>query len=261
MSISSAYPDILLNGAPADATQVMADFYQIQNDVNANAAANGANSDITSLTGLSTPLGIAYGGTSGATAAAARAALAVLGVAANLSDVANAPTALANLGAAALAGATFTGGVTGTTLNLSGLLTSGAGMNLTGTLAVTGGGSFTVSPTAPTPSTNDSTTKVATTAFVNPASSLSGNGYQKLASGLIIQWGTAVISTAYPGSTITFPLAFPSTCYSVVIVATSNGGSPGNVYAAINQSTISTSGFKATSNIATPGICYVAIGN
>lgn len=63
MTISPSYPDLLQNGNPADATQVMANFYQIQNDVNANAAANGANSDITSLLGLTTPLGPSFGGT------------------------------------------------------------------------------------------------------------------------------------------------------------------------------------------------------
>lgn len=75
MTISPSYPDILQNGTIADATQVMADFYQIQNDVNANAAANGANSDITSLTGLTTPLGVLYGGTGSSTAAGARTGL------------------------------------------------------------------------------------------------------------------------------------------------------------------------------------------
>lgn len=40
-----------------------------------------------------------------------------------------------------------------------------AGMSLTGTLNVTGGGSFTVSPTAPTPTVGDSSNKVATTGF------------------------------------------------------------------------------------------------
>ena len=63
MTISNAYPNILQNGATADATQVMADFYQIQNDVNANAANAGANTNITSLTGLTTPLAAIYGGT------------------------------------------------------------------------------------------------------------------------------------------------------------------------------------------------------
>lgn len=42
---------------------------------NLGVAASGANSDITSLTGLTTPLSIAQGGTAGATAAAARLAL------------------------------------------------------------------------------------------------------------------------------------------------------------------------------------------
>lgn len=44
------------------------------------AAASGANSDITSLTGLTTPLAVARGGTGGATATAARTALGALGL-------------------------------------------------------------------------------------------------------------------------------------------------------------------------------------
>ena len=46
-----------------------------------SAAASGANSDITSLTGLTTPLSVAQGGTASATAADARTALAVPGTA------------------------------------------------------------------------------------------------------------------------------------------------------------------------------------
>jgi hypothetical protein len=59
---------------------------------------------------------------------------------------------------------------------------------------------------------------VATTDAVNvgqfPAS-LVANGYQKLASGLIIQWGagTAVASAT---STVTFPITFPNACLNVV---------------------------------------------
>lgn len=134
MTISSAYPDILTNGTPADATQVMADFYQIQNDVNANAAHNGANSDITSLTGLTTPLGTAYGGTGGTSLSGA-----------GIVTVAGSPTA----GNAA----TFTG--TGTAVQDSGFapapLVSPA---------------FTGTPTAPTAAAGTNTTQIATTAFV-----------------------------------------------------------------------------------------------
>ena len=69
---------------------------------------------------------------------------------------------------------------------------------------------------AATPTVNDSTTKVATTAFANPASLLSANGYVKLPSGVIIQWGTmsgtGVHGTSY---SFTFPLAFPTACQSI----------------------------------------------
>lgn len=63
MTISTPYPYTLQNGTTADATQVMANFNQIQNDVNANAANNGANNNITSLTGLTTPIAPGSGGT------------------------------------------------------------------------------------------------------------------------------------------------------------------------------------------------------
>lgn len=148
MTISPAYPNLLQNGTAADATQVMADFYQIQNDVNANAAANGANSDITSLTGLTTPLGIAYGGTGSASAAAA----------------------LMTLGAAPLASPTFTG--------LVNVPTPAAGNN--STLAATtafvatsfaplASPALTGVPTAPTAGLGTNTTQLATTAFIAAA--------------------------------------------------------------------------------------------
>lgn len=72
MSIIPTLPVILQNGTVADADQVMADFNAIVAAVNTNAAHNGANSDITSLTGLTTPLPISEGGTGAATASGAR---------------------------------------------------------------------------------------------------------------------------------------------------------------------------------------------
>lgn len=56
-------PVTLTNGALADATQVMGNFNSLVTNINTNAAHNGANSDITSLTGLTTPLAPTYGGT------------------------------------------------------------------------------------------------------------------------------------------------------------------------------------------------------
>ena len=63
MAIVSPLPFTLQNGTTADATEVMADFNSILNDVNLNAAENGANADITSITGLTTPLAPSQGGT------------------------------------------------------------------------------------------------------------------------------------------------------------------------------------------------------
>ena len=72
MTIVPVLPVILQNGTTADANQVMANFDAIQSGINTNAAHNGANSDITSLSGLTTPLPITEGGTGAATAAGAR---------------------------------------------------------------------------------------------------------------------------------------------------------------------------------------------
>jgi hypothetical protein len=63
-------PFTMVNGQPADASQVMADFNNIENCANQNLAHNGANSDITSLSGLTTPLSVSQGGTGSSIAAA-----------------------------------------------------------------------------------------------------------------------------------------------------------------------------------------------
>lgn len=60
--IVSPPPITLLNGTIADATQVMADLLATINQVNANAAHSGNNSDITQLSGLTTPITPAQGG-------------------------------------------------------------------------------------------------------------------------------------------------------------------------------------------------------
>ena len=56
MSIISALTYFFSNGTVADATQVNANFAQIVSNVNANAAENGVNASITSLTGLTSSL-------------------------------------------------------------------------------------------------------------------------------------------------------------------------------------------------------------
>lgn len=63
-------------------------------------------------------------------------------------------------------------------------------------------------------------------------SALTGNGYQKLPSGLIIQWGS--IQTAANGiGSVTFPIAFPTAVNNVVVsyqAAASGGATAANFY-------------------------------
>lgn len=69
---------------------------------------------------------------------------------------------------------------------------------------------FTGIPAAVTASIGSSTTQLATTAFVNPGNSHLTNGYEKLPSGLIMQWGTTPDYTSESGKIITLPITFPN---------------------------------------------------
>ena len=94
--------------------------------------------------------------------------------------------------------------------------------------------SFSGSPQAPTQAPGDSSTKLATTAFVNPASSLGSSGYQKLPSGLILQWMTVTSFT-----TTNFPIAFPNNLFNVQATGV-------NANTTVNVTSSSTSGVYAT---------------
>jgi len=72
------YPYTLTNGTVADANQVMANFNLIRDCADLNLAHNGANADITSLSGLTTPLSISQGGTGNTTGQPSGAAGGVL---------------------------------------------------------------------------------------------------------------------------------------------------------------------------------------
>lgn len=96
------------------------------------------------------------------------------------------------------------------------LQTGGAGANPSWTTALNSIITLPAAVAIPTGATgvtqavNNSSTKIATTAFCNPANSLGANGWLELPSGVIIQWG----STA-PG-TVNFPTTFPTAVWSVV---------------------------------------------
>ena len=74
----SGYTYTLTNGQTADANQVMNNFNNILNCADNSLAANGANSDITSLSALSTPLSVGQGGTGNTTGAPSGASGGVL---------------------------------------------------------------------------------------------------------------------------------------------------------------------------------------
>ncbi len=79
---------------------------------------------------------------------------------------------------------------------------------------------FTSSPIVPTPTANTQAAnkqyadlKVALTDLTGTNVSLSGNGYQKLPNGLIIQWGQGILAGDSTGI-VTFPIAFPNGVFS-----------------------------------------------
>lgn len=63
MAIITPLPYTITDGTPIYAVPVQTNFNTIVSNVNANAAHSGANSDITSLSGLTTPITLAQGGT------------------------------------------------------------------------------------------------------------------------------------------------------------------------------------------------------
>lgn len=74
---------------------------------------------------------------------------------------------------------------------------------------------FTGVPTAPTAAPGTSTTQLATTAFVNQASSLLANGYIRFPNGFTLQWGFKTRVGSAP-ETVSFATAFTSFCAGVV---------------------------------------------
>lgn len=108
-------------------------------------------------------------------------------------------------------GVTLSNSVTGT-----GSMVLSASPTFTGTVTVaTLTGALASATTATTQAANDSSTKVATTAFANPANSLAASGYQTLPSGLILQWGITGSIAGAGSSAISFPVTFASALYSV----------------------------------------------
>jgi hypothetical protein len=98
----------------------------------------------------------------------------------------------------------------------------------------------------------------------NTAGSANGalNGYQKLPSGIIIQWGYVSSS----GGNVTFPLAFPTGCWVIVAGnANSQGADVDNAFAypignLKTQFYCATKGVGGNGNISGYSIYWIAVG-
>ena len=135
--------------------------------------------------------------------------------------------------------------------------------------------SLTGNPLAPTPPTDDNDTSIATTAFVKsvvasyaPLSSFGssiggGSGYQKLPSGLIVQWGQGSTMTGVDSyQTLNFALAFPNACINVVC-GTQNTNYTDDAFWICASYSNTQATFKHESNNTTPHYIqpsYVAFG-
>jgi len=119
---------------------------------------------------------------------------------------------------------------------------------------------FTGVPTAPNPTAGTRSQALATMQMFADefGASLAANGYQRLPSGLIIQWGAATLSNGT--FAVTFPVAFPAACRSVVL--NYNGLTVQGGYSAVGTGTPTTSGFTAWSNASVNlTFNWLAIGN
>jgi len=76
--------------------------------------------------------------------------------------------------------------------------------------------------------------------FTGSNASLSANGYQKLPSGVIIQWGVTSSLGVNSSGSITFPIAFPTACYSVTTASAAGA----NSLQVMNVPSLSTSSFS-----------------
>lgn len=72
-------------------------------------------------------------------------------------------------------------------------------------------------------------------------SSLAASGYQKLPSGLIVQWGS-IVTSATANVTVTFPIAFPNNVFNISCTPDNSGGS--GSWAAYSGSSITLSGVQ-----------------
>jgi hypothetical protein len=110
-----------------------------------------------------------------------------------------------------------------------------------------------------TPPDGDSTTKCATTEWVNSASSVAASGYRTHPDGLIEQWGYDARGGSSPEA-ISFPLTFPNAVFTVHLTSkVASGGSLGQQSVVSGDPT--TSGFNLSHADSSVGTYWRALGN
>ena len=118
---------------------------------------------------------------------------------------------------------------------------------------------------APTPATNDRSTKIATTAFVgnvlgsalSATVSKTNNGYIKFSNGIIIQWGGSSAENAKSDITVTFPKSFTATPR---LACVRSSGSDTTLETQFWVRKITSTNFKWYTSPTVTGITYIAIG-
>lgn len=125
---------------------------------------------------------------------------------------------------------------------------------------------LTGAPIAPTPAAGDSSSRIATTAFVAGITSLLGNGFIKFSNGLILQWGFAQGAGGFAPLAVTWPTAFPTACLAAFCNTANRttGGSAGTNFV----SSLTTNGATLLFDLQTsgagsghPGGYFLAIGH
>ena len=112
--------------------------------------------------------------------------------------------------------------------------------------------------TAATAASGTNTTALATTAFAYGTAVKATNGYVKFPNGMICQWGQAS-GTAGGAATVTYPISFPTACYSFVITCVYAGNVNGSADATVCFSPVGQSSTTIHSTI-TGNHCWMAWG-
>jgi len=142
--------------------------------------------------------------------------------------------------AVAITGGTITG-ITDLTVADGG---TGAS-TITANSVILGNGASTLSGNLVAPGTSGNVLKSNGTTWTSAAfnfdASLTANGWQKISSGLILQWGETANINADSTLSVTFPLAFTTSCFQVLATGTATTSGAGEV--SLNTRDLTTSTF------------------